>query len=210
MMEAINSAIAIQLEPLIDRISELEDSGEDKDRRNRGGIRMGKVSQHSECKQLIKVKFGENETPFIQWFAVYCGDVAEYRLPSIGEKALLLNYGGGDSSAMSIALVGIPSAKFPLPSNNPDLTVRVYPDGTSVTYDHQAHHLTVSIAGGEATLIAPKQITCDTKLLHVTGDIKSDGDITDKKRSMAADRVIYNGHKHNHGNPTTSIPNSKQ
>lgn len=61
-------------------------------------------------------------------------------------------------------------------------------------------NLTVTSASGAATLVFPGGTTVDTPLTTFTGDvhvnknIKADLDITDKVRSMAGDRVIYNGH----------------
>ncbi len=210
MWELVNQAIAAQLEPLMERISELESQLEEKDRLSRGLIRLGKVSKHSDDKRKIKVKFGENETPFIKWFSACSGEVSEYRLPSIGENAVLLNIAGGDNSSMTLALIGVPSDQYPLPTNNPDETLRVYPDKTSVKYNHKTHKLTVDVKSGEAEIIIPKKTKLDTKLLHVTGDIKADGDITDHTRSMQDDRTIYNSHDHPHGDPNTSVPNQSK
>lgn len=57
-----------------------------------------------------------------------------------------------------------------------------------------AGNLTVTSAAGTATLVFPGGVTVDTPLATFTGDLKADGDITDFKRSMQADRAIYNGH----------------
>ena len=210
MIDLINLAVAAQIEPLVERISELETQLEERQRSSRNLIRLGKVSKHSDDNQKIKVKFGDNETPYIKWFAACAGEVIEYRLPSIGEQAILLNVGGGDNSSMTIALIGVPSSQYPLPTDNPDETLRVYPDKTSVKYNHKTHKLTVDVKSGEAEIIIPKKTMLDTKLLHVTGSIKADGDITDYRRSMRDDRAIYNNHVHGHGVPNTSKTKQKQ
>ncbi|MGI2002041.1 phage baseplate assembly protein V [Shewanella frigidimarina] len=210
MLELLNQQIESSLAPLIEKLAELESQIEDLSRCHRGLIRLGKVAGYSENHQRIKVKYGENETPFIKWFSACAGNVAEYRLPSINEQAILLNFGGGDNSSMTVALIGIPSDEFPLPSNNPDETVRVYPDDTSVRYNHKSHKLTLAMAAGEAEFVVPDKVTFNTAQLHCTGDITSDADISDKTRSMAEDRAIYNGHDHPHGIPNTSAPNQQQ
>ncbi|NCE85290.1 hypothetical protein [Pseudomonas sp. Q1] len=70
-----------------------------------------------------------------------------------------------------------------------------------------AGNLTVTSASGAAVLKFPGGTTIESPLTTFTGDvkvnknIKADLDITDKVRSMAADRVIYNGHTNpNNGN----------
>ena len=216
MLEVFEQLIDKKVEPLLDKVSELETETEDLKRLVRGLIKFGNVSEHSEDKTKIKVKHGDNETPFIKWFSVYSGEVAEWRLPSIGEQVVLLNIGGGDNSSMSLALCGIASDAFPLPSTNPDETLRKYPDGTTVAYNHKQHKLTIAMQQGDAKFVVPDSVLFDTKLLTCTGDIKcnknikADGDITDKKRSMQAGRELRNKQTHPHGNPNTGVPNEKE
>uniref|UniRef100_A0AAU6W200 Uncharacterized protein n=1 Tax=Pseudomonas phage Touem01 TaxID=3138548 RepID=A0AAU6W200_9VIRU len=49
---------------------------------------------------------------------------------------------------------------------------------------------------GSAKLVAPGGVLVDAPDAHFTGNIKADGEITDHTRSMQADRLIYNVHKH--------------
>jgi len=171
MRELIQQIVQAELEEYSQQFSLQEKEIIELKRRLNNMIRVGKVSGWSDDHKRIKVKFGDNETPFIKWFSACAGDVAEYRLPSIGEQTVLLNVCGGDNSATSIALIGVPSDQFPLPTDNPDQILRVYPDGTRVCYDKKKHMLDVKVAGdatvkvggktavtsgGDATVDAPK------------------------------------------------------
>lgn len=49
------------------------------------------------------------------------------------------------------------------------------------------------------TINASNSVVMDTPLLKVTGDIEAGGNVSDSVRSMAADRVIYDGHNHGDG-----------
>ena len=210
MHDLIARVINKNLASVIEQLAKFETQLEDMSRRQRGLIRLGKVVKHGKDNKTIQVKHGENITPFIKWFAACAGDISEYRLPSINEQVVLLNFGGGDNSSMTIALIGIPSDSFPLPSDNPDETLRVYPDKTAVRYNHKEHKLTVEMAKGEAHFIVPDKVIFDTKQLYCTGDIKSDGEIEDHTRSMQDDRAIHNIHNHPHGLPNTGFPNQSK
>lgn len=201
MRAEIESLIRAALEPYQERIEELAAEVEELRRRNQNMIRLGKVSQVHDSNQLIKVKHGGLETPFIKWFARAAGRVTHYRCPTENEQALLLNFGGGNDGSQTIAVVGVDSTSFPFPVDNPDLVVTHYGDKCAEIWD---------MATGQLTLKAEEKITLDTALVHATKDVKADGDITDHTRSMKSDRGIYNGHTHPKGDPNTKTPNQKQ
>jgi len=52
------------------------------------------------------------------------------------------------------------------------------------------------------TINAAEKVRMATPLLEVTGDIKAGGNVTDAVRSMAADRLIFNGHTNGSGTTT--------
>lgn len=158
MHEFIQQIVQAELEAYSAQLLQQERDIAELQRRLKNMNRVGSVSGVNETNDRIKVKFGDNETPFIKWFSVCAGDVAEYRLPSIGEQVVLINVGGGDNSATSIALVGVPSDRFPLPTNNPDEILRVYPDGTRVLYDKKLHKLSLKVCG-EASVEVTKDAT---------------------------------------------------
>jgi phage baseplate assembly protein V len=57
------------------------------------------------------------------------------------------------------------------------------------------------------TVNASQEVVLNTPLLQVNGSIKATGDITDAKRSMAADRALYDDHGHS---PNASSPPNPQ
>lgn len=59
----------------------------------------------------------------------------------------------------------------------------------------------------QVTINASDSVVMNTPRLTVTGDIEAGGDITDKTRSMAADRAIFNKHTNGSG---TSTPTPQQ
>lgn len=186
MRALIQQIVQAELEEYSEQFSQQEKEINELKRCLKNMNRVGRVSAVNESHDRIKVKFGDNETPFIKWFSVCAGDVAEYRLPSVGEQVVLINVGGGDNSTTSIALVGVPSDKFPLPTNNPDEILRVYPDGTRVCYDKKKHKLDVRVAG-EANI----QVDKDAK-------VSVDGDAT---VSVGGETAVTSG-----GNATVDAP----
>ncbi|HGS4936997.1 TPA: phage baseplate assembly protein V [Vibrio parahaemolyticus] len=201
MRQVIEMLVREMLSPYLERIEELSGEVEEVRRRLQMMIRLGTVSKVHDSNQLIKVKHGDLETPYIKWFAESAGRVKRYRCPTKGEQAIILNFGGGNTGSQSIALVGIDSSNFPFPADNPAQVVTAYGDKCAEIWDMDA---------GTLTLKAQELIKLDTKLVHATKDIHADGEVSDHTRTMQEDRDIYNEHVHPHGVPKTSVPEQKQ
>jgi len=178
-----------KLAPIFDKLSEIEEALESGSRRGRNAIQLGTVVK--VVGQRVVIAIGKAKTSPIKWFACVAGDVIECRYPSKGEMALVLNYGSGDRNSSAIALVGIPSDQFPLPSDDQNKVIRKVGALGWEEWDKET---------GSLTIKAPAFVKFDTALLQCTGDIQ------DKVRKMSADRAIYNGHNHGSG-PT---PTQKQ
>lgn len=129
------------LEPYREQIAALETAVEDLRRRAENQGRMGVVHEVDAPGGLVKVKHGDNVTPWIKVMQPASGDIRETRVPTVGEQSMLMNYGGGDGSAHSIALCGLASNAFPPVSDRAELHRRVYPDGAEQSYDHASHAL---------------------------------------------------------------------
>jgi len=131
--------LRIALAPILDRLLELEAEIDDLQRRAEGQARLGTVTSVDTVAGTCEVSHGELTSPPVKYFNPAAGEVNETRHPSVGEQCLLINYGGGDGSAQSVALCGLPRDSFPLASTAPELVRRTYPDGTESSYDHAAH-----------------------------------------------------------------------
>jgi phage baseplate assembly protein V len=151
MFDAI---LRMQLGPIVERLAELETELEDLRRRGENHNRIGTVVAVDPAALRCKVSHGDLRTPWVKYFNPSAGAVSETRHPSVGEQCLLINYGGGDGSAQSVALCGIESSAFPGVSDRADLHRRTYPDGTESAYDHTAHAL--NWANGPTTVKADR------------------------------------------------------
>lgn len=138
MFDAI---LRIALGPIHDRLIELEAVVDDLHRRADGFNRIGTVAEVDAVAGRCKVSHGDLLSPWIKYAAPAAGGVSETRHPSAGEQCLLINYGGGDGSAQSVAVLGLPSDAFPAVSARAELHRRTYPDGAENSYDHAAHKL---------------------------------------------------------------------
>ncbi len=210
MQNQIYQMLRAELQQYDDALVELNEQMDDLYRRLHNQIRIGTCCAIDPAKALVKVKHGENKTPWIKWLAPAAGAIREFRSPSINEQCLLLNYASGDNSSQSMALFGLFSNQFPPPAQQASQHKRIYADGTALTYDQVAHKLRVEMPAGSADFIIPDKITFTTAELYCTGHIKADGEITDHTRAMQADREIYNSHEHPHGEPNTDKPNQAQ
>ena len=201
LRELVENLVTEMLDSHLEKFEDLSTEIEDLRRRLQMMIRIGYVLKVHDNNKLIKVKHGNLETPFIKWFAQSAGKVSHYRCPSVNEQVLLLNFGAGDTSSQSIALVGIDSVNFPFPCENKDQVITNYGDKCAEVWDLQK---------GTLTFKAKNKIILDTKLVHATEDIHADKNISDQVRTMSEDRNIFNVHDHNHGPNTSNPPNQNQ
>lgn len=144
-----------KLSPLLERLAELEAELEDLRRRADNHNRIGIVDEVNPA-GTCRVVHGDLKTPWIKWFNPSAGKVSETRVPSVGEQCVLINYGGGDGGAHTVALCGLTSDAFPPASVQEQLHRRTYPDGTQSSYDHATH--TLSWQNGQTSVNASQEL----------------------------------------------------
>ncbi|OOF25051.1 baseplate assembly protein [Salinivibrio proteolyticus] len=157
-------------------------------------IRLGYVVVAD--KNTVSVKTGDNLATRIPFFVFCAGRVSHYRRPTLGEQCLLLNLGSGDNLNNAVALMGLPSDKFPSPTVKENEFMTDYSGGMKEVYNLDTGKLTCHYPGG-VEMYAPK--------------FKNHGEIIDHTRSMEADRNIYDSHDHPESiGSKTSPPTQKQ
>lgn len=178
MRQLIEAMVRDMLDPYLERMEELSEETEDLRRRLQSMVRLGYVSEVHESGALIRVQHGALKTPFIRWFASAAGETADYRCPSVGEQAVLLNYGAGNNGTQTVALIGLFSDNFPAPSNDPNEIVRCYPDGSLVSYHAKNHVLKLEVKGDvvinvdkTATVKAGGEVTVDGSMIKLNKGI---------------------------------------
>jgi phage baseplate assembly protein V len=136
-----DALLRLQLGPIIERLAEMEAELEDLHRRTDSVCRIGVCQQVDAASNTCRVSHGELLTPAIRFFNPSAGAQSESRIPSVGEQCLLLNHGGGEGGAQSVALFGLNGNQFPPVSTQASLTRRLYRDGTQSAYDDASHTL---------------------------------------------------------------------
>ena len=130
-----------QLGPIIERLAEMEAELEDVHRRSDSLCRIGVCQEVDAASNTCRVSHSGLLTPAIRFFNPSAGAQSESRIPSVGEQCLLLNHGGGEGGAQSVALFGLNGNRFPPASTQASLTRRLYLDGTESAYDDALHAL---------------------------------------------------------------------
>ena len=134
-----DALLRMQLAPIVERLAEMETQFEDLYRRAESFCRISVCQEVDAASNTCKVSHGELLTPAIRFFNPSAGAQTETRIPSVGEQCLLLNYGGGEGGAQSVALFGLHSDRFPPVSSVATLTRRRHQDGTQSDYDDASH-----------------------------------------------------------------------
>ncbi|MGD7095897.1 phage baseplate assembly protein V [Ralstonia pseudosolanacearum] len=135
-------------------------------------IRLGTVAEvrHS-TPPVVRVRTGGLTTTWRPWVEQRAGKTRTWNPPTKGEQVLLLCPSGDLANA--VILCGIPSENADVPSNDPNQTVTLYPDGALVSYDHGAGLLTIK---GVQTVF----LEASTSVLVKCPDTTFDGSVTVK------------------------------
>lgn len=174
-------------------------------------VSAGVVDEVRYSPYAVRVKIGSLTTPWLPPLVGRAGNNRQWDPLEVGEQVVVLCPDGNPAQGWVIG-VGYSEAN-PAPSANPDKTVTLFGDDGRFEYDRFAHHLAISLpAGATVSLHAEGGITVTGDLL-VNGNITATKDITDKKRSMVADRDIFNQHQHKDvtpGQATSGTPEQTQ
>jgi phage baseplate assembly protein V len=135
-------------------------------------IRVGTVAEVSHGRPpAVRVTTGGITTTWLPWCEKRAGGTRTWNPPTKGEQVVLLCPSGDPSNG--IVLCAIPSAANDAPSQSPNETVTLYPDGALVKYDHAAGMLTVE---GVKTVF----LEAATSVLVKCPDTTFDGNVTVK------------------------------
>lgn len=141
-------------------------------------IRFGSVQSVTGARAIVKC--GDITSPPLPWISL-SGLFGLWVAPSEGQQVVLF-CPEGDIEAGFI-LNGLFSDAFPAPDAEPLKITLKCPDGTILTYDAGAHHLTLSLAGGKLSISAPAGVSLVADMdadgkLHVTGDVTFDANVS--------------------------------
>jgi len=108
-----------------------------------GLIRIGTVIELSGSK--VRVKCGDNTTPFIPWLTEAADGDTNWRPPKKGAQVVVLSPGG--DPAQGVVLRSIYQAQASAPATGPDVDRMKYADGTVIEYNRATSTLTATLTG---------------------------------------------------------------
>ncbi|HZZ03048.1 phage baseplate assembly protein V [Paraburkholderia sp.] len=185
---------------------------------------IGVVAQLDEANARVTVYADDLTTDWLPWLTRRAGSDSDWWAPEPGEQVVVLcPYG---DSSQGVVIGSIYQDAFPPPANVRTIWRKKFADGSTVTYDRQAHALTVDVGSGSvtvncatATVKATDTVTLDAPHTHCTGGLTVDGDTSMKGnadvqgnttvKAITSNGVnVSNSHKHGNGNgggPTTAV-----
>ncbi len=151
-------------------------------------LRLGTVAEvrHS-TPPAVRVQTGGLTTTWRPWAERRAGQTRTWNPPTVGEQVLLFCPSGDPSNA--VILCGIPTADNDVPSDDPNRTVTLYPDGALTSYDHAAGLLTVQ---GVKTVF----LEATANVLVKAPDTVFDGNVTVKGRFSFENGMAGQGGAH--------------
>ncbi|AMR77304.1 phage baseplate assembly protein V [Cupriavidus nantongensis] len=140
-------------------------------------VRLGTVAEIDPARpKRVRVQSGTLLTNWLRWITPRAGDTRDWDPPTRGEQVILFSPSGDIAAALVLPAVYCDEHDAPTLDRNK--TLRRFPDGAEVEYDHVEHAMRITLPdGGTVAVIAPIKITLDTPLVHCTGNVRVDGDV---------------------------------
>lgn len=176
-------------------------------------VRIGTVKETDPSGPVpkVRVKIGQLVTAWLPVLTQRAGNDQANWLLDENEQVMVLAPSG--ELGQGVVVGSLNQASRPATTHDPNLVRTTYQDGALMSYHKSSHELVIRLPNdGQLSLEAPGglMITGD---VWVTGDISASGDITDKTRSMADDRELFNAHIHKGvraGGDVTQLPTPEQ
>lgn len=164
-------------------------------------IRFGTITEADYPAARVRVRIGDLITAPLMWLTGRAGNDSTWWAPDVGEQVLVFAPDG--VLAQAVVLPAIFQNTHPAPEAIPDVTALHFSDSAVIRYDRAAHHLDVTLPDGASIAVKSTGGIAIEGDVTVTGSVTASGDVSDGTRSMAADRDLYNQHKHG-SSPTPS------
>ncbi|MCX4026619.1 phage baseplate assembly protein V [Endozoicomonas sp. SM1973] len=185
---------------LLYRVSQLE-------RKLANTVIIGTIHDVDYDEALVRVESGDFISGWLPWLTTRAHNDTEYWAPEVGEQVVMFSPDG--EPEQGVVLPALYQQQYDKLANNPDIHIKKYKDQTTFSYNRKDKKLTIAIAaGGNTELISDGGINIKGDVT-IQGNLKASGDITDKTRSMAADREVYNEHTHKVPGCSESKPTGK-
>lgn len=178
----------------------------DIERRTANMIRFGSISAVKLSNPpRVKVTSGNITTRWLPWAGGRAGaGKRRWDPPEVGEQVVLLSAGGDMRQALVIP--GIYQSSYAAPSDNPDLDLTAYSDGTTISYDRSAHELVADLSGAKITANRQKieleiggvTVRLGNGKIQLIGDVEhTNGDFSSSGGTFTHDGKNVGGtHKH--------------
>ena len=158
------------------------------ERRLNNLIRLGTITRVDVENAVCDIKTHANEVIERPWLALRTGTTKHWNPPTVGEHVILFSPCG--ELAQAIVLTGLYTIDSPAPSQSADEEITEYPDGSTLSYNHQTHHMDVTLCEGATINInAPSKITIASAATDITTELTVNGNSTFNGTMTVSDAV---------------------
>lgn len=158
-------------------------------------IRWAVVAEVDGARARVRVTSGGIRSDWLPFAAPAAGDVRVWRLPSAGEQVLLIAPSGELNAG--VVWPAIAQDKFPPPSSDPNSTVILFSDGTTVVQNRSDGSLRIS-ASGAVEVAAATQVQISAPVVRIAGKVELSGDLNVSGSIKASGDILADGANSNH------------